>query len=114
MLFFNKKLPENALWLDIFQLDNLMRQQVPFALLDLGDDDAWLTGTPIKPTASARPKSVVETVQKITPDLQYPLVLVSNKVSKSVKASKVLNKHGFINIYVLETTTEQVRAFYKV
>ncbi len=114
MLFFNKKLPENALWLDIFQLDNLVRQKVPFAILDVGDKNDWLEGTPITPTQTTKPKNIVETVQEITPDLQYPLVLISNKVSKSVKASKLLDQQGFINIYVLETTTEQVRAFYKV
>lgn len=114
MLFFNQKLPENALWLDIFQLDNLVRQQVPFAILDVGDSNQWLEGTPIKPTQSIKPKEVVETVQSITPDLQYPLVLIANKTRKSVKASKYLDEQGYINIYVLETSTEQVRAFYKV
>ena len=74
MLFFNKKLPENALWLDIFQLDNLVRQKVPFAILDVGDKNDWLEGTPITPTQTTKPKNIVETVQEITPDLQYPLV----------------------------------------
>lgn len=114
MFFFNKKLPQNALWLDVFQLDNLMRQQVPFALLDLSSDASWLEGTPIAPKARVKPKAVVEVVKEFAPDYQYPVILISNKVSLSVKASRFLNKEGFINIYVLETPTAEVRTYYKV
>ncbi len=90
--------------LDLFQLEGLIRNQVPFLLLDLRDKQ-----TPLSPKAEklfrdaqhVQPKDLENYLREKQVSEIQPIVLVCNKGKQSRRLARLLQKKSWLNVYVL-------------
>ncbi|MAE74163.1 MAG: hypothetical protein CL675_08700 [Bdellovibrionaceae bacterium] len=89
--------------LSLFQLRNLLTQQVPFLFLDLTTSevmDSEVTSLLQRATKVEADKAI-EFVEAKAADPSFPVVLVANRAEQGAFVAQALASKNFINLYLL-------------
>lgn len=87
-----------------FQLDNLLRQKVPFLLLQDPSKESVSILNPhyLEKVKIVEVGKMEATVDEVSIDKHHPAILVSQPEKRVHKVANSLIDNGYVNVYVLE------------
>jgi rhodanese-related sulfurtransferase len=101
----------------VYQLENLIRQRVPFLYLDLRSAEkrnSEATGHAgfqalLHGSVSVAPDGVLAYVTSLGVPVTHPVVLICENGDSAVAAARTLEQNSFINVFVVEGGTQSLR-----
>ena len=98
--------PENVVRIGQYQLENLLKNKIGFAYLDLRDPTIRQIehmGHPLLAgSQSVAPENAVEYVRALNLPNHAPIVLICENGAKSLGAALELEDNSYINVFIIE------------
>lgn len=96
-----------------FQLDNLVKNRVPFHLLNMGPDiSSWFMSIYkehfIKNQILVQPDDLLQTVESQQLALDAAIILLCNDGPTSLEMHQKLENKGYTNVYVIDGGYQQM------
>jgi rhodanese-related sulfurtransferase len=95
-----------------YQLENLLRQRIPFLYLDLRKPDVRASEAVghflLSASVAVEPDKVLDYVLSLGLAISHPIVMICETGLKSMDAALELEKNSFVNVYVIEGGTKSL------
>ena len=96
-----------------FQLDNLVKNRVPFHLLNMGTDiSSWFISIYkdhfLKNQILVQPDELMQTLESKKLASDAAIILLCNEGSTSLEIYRELEKKGYTNVYVVDGGYQQM------